>query len=99
MGLRRGSVIWRKFCQLLAPSTLAASITSMGREYRPAIYITTAYPKSFQIVITITAGSARLGSFSQLILVPSIWLTTPICGLYINFHTKATATIGVTTGI
>ena len=99
IGLSNGNVMYLNFCQPLAPSTCAASMTSAGSEYSPAIYMTTAYPKSFQMVIIITAIRAVLGFISQLISSPNILLMIPICGLYMNFHTNATATIGVTTGI
>src|SRR3954471_6015507 len=56
----------RNFCQLLAPSTAAASYCSCGLDMRPAIRIRVQNGSDFQMCISIENDSASVGSFSQL---------------------------------
>src|SRR6478735_6491926 len=54
------------FCQLVAPSTAAASYCSAGMAMRPATRIRVQNGSDFQTCITIEKDSAMAGSFSQL---------------------------------
>src|SRR6185369_6872226 len=60
-----GQVMKRNFCQVLAPSTDAASYCSPGIERRPAIRISVQNGSDFQTCISIEKDSARAGSLSQ----------------------------------
>src|SRR4051812_4071697 len=53
------------FCQLVAPSTEAASYCSAGIANRPATRIRVQNGSDFQMCISIEKASARVGSFSQ----------------------------------
>src|SRR4051812_41206581 len=54
------------FCQLVAPSTDAASYCSAGIDIRPAIKMSVQNGSDFHTCITIENVSASAGSFSQL---------------------------------
>src|SRR6185369_4580812 len=60
-----GQVMKRNFCQLLAPSTDAASYCSSGIERRPAIRISVQNGSDFHTCISIENDNARAGSLSQ----------------------------------
>src|SRR4051812_37908440 len=74
------------FCQLVAPSTLAASYCSAGIARRAATRISVQNGSDFHTCITMERLNASAGSFSQ--LGPSTWkkrkmseLITPHSGL------------------
>src|SRR6476620_4904033 len=56
----------RNFCQLVAPSTEAASYCSAGIASRPATRIRVQNGSDFQTCISIETESASIGSLSQL---------------------------------
>src|SRR6059058_2592208 len=58
--------MYLNFCQLLAPSTDAASYCSPGIASRPATRISVQNGSDFQMCISIENDSASVGSFSQL---------------------------------
>src|SRR6185369_10413033 len=60
-----GQVMKRNFCQVLAPSTDAASYCSAGIASRPAIRISVQNGSDFHTCITIEKLSASHGSLSQ----------------------------------
>src|SRR6478609_313428 len=61
-----GHVMKRNFCQLLAPSTEAASYCSAGIDRRPAMRISVQNGSDFHTCISMEKESASVGSFSQL---------------------------------
>src|SRR5512133_1549674 len=56
----------RNFCQLVAPSTLAASYCSAGIARRPAMRISVQNGRDFHTCMIIENDSASVGSLSQL---------------------------------
>src|SRR5437868_2675342 len=60
-----GQVMYLNFCQLVAPSTDAASYCSPGIASRPATRISVQNGSDFQMCISIENDSASVGSFSQ----------------------------------
>src|SRR6476469_4748812 len=84
-----GQVMKRNFCQVLAPSTAAASYCSDGIDSRPATRISVQNGSDFQMCISMENDSASVGSFSQ--FGPSMpvsrkisVLTTPHSGFSMN---------------
>src|SRR5574343_102448 len=61
-----GQVMKRNFCQLVAPSTDAASYCSEGMARRPATRISVQNGSDFQMCISMEKHSASVGSLSQL---------------------------------
>src|SRR6185503_12320105 len=60
-----GQVTNLNFCQLVAPSTLAASYCSLGMARRPAIRIRVQNGNDFHTCISIEKLNASVGSLSQ----------------------------------
>src|SRR5258708_33763479 len=61
-----GQVTYLNFCQIVAPSTLAASYCSFGIARRPEIRISVQKGSDFQMCVTIASDKPICGSFSQL---------------------------------
>src|SRR3569832_1877614 len=61
-----GQVMFLNFCQLVAPSTEAASYCSPGIASRPATRINVQNGSDFQMCISIEKLNASAGSFNQL---------------------------------
>src|SRR5688572_22428842 len=81
-----GQVMKRNFCQLLAPSTEAASYCSPGIASRPAIRISVQNGSDFQMCMSMENDSASVGSFSQFgpsrpVMRKIVELITPHSGL------------------
>ncbi|CAM5736427.1 hypothetical protein SBADM41S_04176 [Streptomyces badius] len=92
----------RNSCQTLAPSSFAASRTSAGIAWRPAMNRTITVPTFRQTAMTISDGIASVSEPRKSGAVqptsekrPAI---SPSLGSSTNRQTTATATIVVTTG-
>ena len=71
-GLSCGSVIVRKRCQVVAPSTAAASCSSFWIDWSPANSATVVWGMPAQTPTRITAGSAQLKLDSQSVFSPGM---------------------------
>ena len=85
-GFSCGRVIVRKRCQVVAPSTAAASCSSSRIDCSPASSATVVWGIPAQTPTRITAGRAQLKLESQSVVSPGMWsrrrisLRIPACG-------------------
>ena len=90
-------------CHSLAPSTRAASSSSLGMLLSPTRNSIIVVPINRQMLISAIAGNAMPGSTSQPVRhgmrsVWSSWLNRPRVGSYIHIHIWNTMEAGRTTG-
>ena len=103
-GISCGTVIVRKRCQVVAPSTAAASCSSSWIDCSPASRATVVCGMPAQTPTRITAGRAQLKLESQSVVSPGrcvrrrISLRIPACGWKKSFHMIPTITEGMAHG-
>ena len=103
-GFSWGSVIVRKRCQAVAPSTAAASCSSSWIDWSPARSAIVVCGIPAQTPTRITAGSAQVKLESQSVVSPGMWkrrrisFRIPAWGWKKSFHMIPTITEGMAHG-